>query len=93
MNFKRLLNNPFGIMIVSVLLGFGLATLFRKVCNDKNCIVFNGPVLSDFEGKIYKNDGKCYTYSLTKEKCNPNKQIIDIETKTLEDTEYVPFRS
>jgi len=80
-------------MIVSVLLGFGLATLFRKVCNDKNCIVFNGPVLSDFEGKIYKNDGKCYTYSLTKEKCNPNKQIIDIETKTLEDTEYVPFRS
>jgi len=80
-------------MIISVLLGFGLATLFRKVCNDKNCIVFNGPVLSDFEGKIYKNDGKCYSYTLTKEKCNPNKQIIDIETKTLEDTEYVPFRS
>ena len=51
MNFKRLLNTPFGIIIISMLLGFGLATLFRKVCKDKNCIVFNGPILSDFEGK------------------------------------------
>lgn len=92
MNFKRLLNKPFGIIIISVLLGFGLATLFRKVCKDKNCIVFNGPILSDFEGKIYKNDGKCYSYSLTKEKCNSNKQVIDIETKTLEDTELAALR-
>tara|TARA_B100001175_G_C19488962_1_gene631506 strand:+ start:1796 stop:2050 length:255 start_codon:yes stop_codon:yes gene_type:complete len=78
MNFKRLLTTQTGIFFISVLLGLGLATLFRKVCNDKNCIVFNGPVLDEVEGKIFEEDGQCYTYTLTKETCNSNKQIIDI---------------
>jgi|TARA_B100001173_G_C16009837_1_gene557232 hypothetical protein len=78
MNFKRLLTTQTGIFFISVLLGLGLATLFRKVCNDKNCIVFNGPVLDEVEGKIFEEDGQCYTYTLTKETCNSNKKIIDI---------------
>lgn len=78
MNFKRLLTTQTGIFFISVLLGLGLATLFRKVCNDKNCIVFNGPVLDEVEGKIFQEDGQCYTYTLTKETCNSNKNIIDI---------------
>ena len=31
MNFKRLLHTDFGQTIISILLGLGLATLFRKV--------------------------------------------------------------
>jgi len=61
-----------------MLLGLGLATLFRKVCNDKNCIVFKGPVLDEVEGKIFEENGSCYTYTLTKETCNSDKQIVDI---------------
>ena len=64
MNFKRLLNEPLGRILISILLGLGLATLFRKVCKDKNCIVFNGPVISEFDGKIYKHGDKCYKYSV-----------------------------
>ena len=30
MNFKRLLHSKFGQIIISILLGLGLATLFRK---------------------------------------------------------------
>jgi hypothetical protein len=78
MNFKRLLTTQTGIFFISVLLGLGLATLFRKVCNDKNCIVFNGPILNEVEGKIFEEDGECYTYTLTKEACNSNKKIIDV---------------
>ena len=78
MNFKRLLNTPLGIMFISILLGLGLATLFRKVCVDKNCIVFHGPVISEFEGKTYNHGNKCYQYSLVSDTCYPSKQIIDI---------------
>jgi hypothetical protein len=80
MNFKRLLNTQMGVFFISLLLGLGLAALFRKACNDKNCIIFNGPIISEFDGKIYKYDDKCYKYSLAMEKCNENKRIIDIDS-------------
>tara|TARA_B100000927_G_C16098955_1_gene322323 strand:- start:5 stop:280 length:276 start_codon:yes stop_codon:yes gene_type:complete len=81
MNFKRLLNTQLGVFFISLLLGLGFAALFQKVCNDKNCIVFNGPIVQDFEGKTYKYDGKCYQYSVQMEKCNKNKRVIDITSK------------
>ena len=45
MNIKRLLNTKLGIFFISVILGLGLAALFRQVCNEKNCITFNGPII------------------------------------------------
>jgi len=78
MNFKRLLNTPMGVMFISILLGLGLATLFRKVCQDKNCLVFHGPVLHEFDNKIYNHGEKCYQYSLVSDQCYPTKRIIDI---------------
>ena len=49
MNFKRLFHSEVGKNIISIILGLGLATLFRKVCHDKNCIRFNGPIITDIE--------------------------------------------
>ena len=60
MNLHRLLNSDLGINMISIILGLGLATLFRKVCTDKNCITFNGPVISEIDGKTYKYGEKCY---------------------------------
>lgn len=78
MNFKRLLTTPLGQIMISIILGLGLATLFRKACNDKNCIVFNGPVIKDIEGKIYKHGEKCYKYSSVSDKCDSTKRVIEI---------------
>ena len=78
MNFKRLLTTPFGQVLLSILLGIGLATLFRRACTDKNCIVFNGPVISEIEGKIYKHGEKCYKYSTVPDKCDTTKRVIDV---------------
>jgi len=87
MNFKRLLNTELGRFFISVLLGLGIATMFRKVCKDKNCMVFNGPIISELDDKIYKYGEKCYTYNTVPDKCNTNKQIIDIKVPTEEDNE------
>jgi hypothetical protein len=78
MNLKRLLDSSLGRIIISVLLGLGLATLFRKVCTDKNCITFNGPVISDVDGKTFKHDANCYKYNLTHTTCDKTKKIVDI---------------
>ena len=78
MNFKRLLHSSLGKIIISILIGLGLATLFRKVCNDRNCLTFKGPILGEIDGKIYKHGEKCFKYSATSTSCDKNKQTIDI---------------
>ena len=91
MNFKRLLNTQIGIAFISILLGLGLATLFRKVCKDKNCIVFNGPVISDISGKTFKYGEKCYKYDINPTTCDKNKKIVDIKSADEEDASANPF--
>lgn len=66
-----------GKYIMSMLLGFGLASLFRTVCKDKNCLIFNAPHLDQIQNKIYKNGDKCYTYVSESVKCSKDKKIIN----------------
>jgi hypothetical protein len=68
-----------GKIIMSILLGFGLASLFRKVCKDHNCLIFHAPPLDDFKDKIYKNNGKCVKYTPVATKCNANMKTITFE--------------
>ena len=77
MNFKRLLYSTIGKYIISILLGLGLATLFRKVCNERNCIVFRGPKLNKIKNQIFKFNDRCYKFNEQIEKCSDNKKIVE----------------
>ena len=39
MYLRRLIHGPVGKIIIPILLGLGLATLFRKVCKDRKCLI------------------------------------------------------
>lgn len=82
MNIKRLLNTPLGRVLMSIVLGLGLATMFRHVCNGKNCINFNGPVISELDGKIYKFSDVCYENKIKSAKCDINKKKVVIKDPT-----------
>lgn len=77
MNFKRLMYTEQGKLFVSILLGLGLASLFRSACKNRKCIVFRHPEIDNIDGKIFKSDNRCFTYSLKSEKCNQNKRILE----------------
>jgi len=79
MEIKRLLNTKFGVFLISLLLGLGLAALFHKVCDGKNCIHFNGPLISEIDGKTYKYGEECYKYSFHSAPCDPLKKTIELE--------------
>ena len=85
MNIKRLINTPIGQVLLSIILGLGLATMFRHVCHGKNCISFNGPVISEINGKIYKFGENCYEYKIKHEKCNPTKRVVEIKDSSKEE--------
>lgn len=57
-----LVKSKLGRQLVSIILGFGLASLFRKVCKNSNCYVVRGPKASEIAGKLYRIDDQCYTY-------------------------------
>ncbi len=75
---RRLIYSKFGKVVVSILLGLGLATLFRKVCNERNCMVFKAPQLKEIKDKVFKFDNKCYKYEESAQSCkNTDKKIVD----------------
>lgn len=84
MNFKRLITTNIGRMVISILLGLGLASLFRRVCRDKSCIKFNGPIISMENDKIYKFNDKCYKYTYEPNNCNETKRILPFSEKPIE---------
>ena len=76
MYLRRLIYSEVGKYIMSILLGLGLATLFRKVCNDRSCLVFQAPHINKIKGQVFDFDGKCYTFEEKAERCNVNKKIL-----------------
>ena len=57
------LKTPLGSIAFSVILGLGLAALFRKACHDNKCIIVSGPDPEELKQYYYKmSDGDCYKY-------------------------------
>jgi hypothetical protein len=78
-NLGKFVHTETGKIMMSILLGFGLASLFRVVCKDKNCLIFHAPPLDQIKDKIYKSNGKCVKYNAIATKCNPNAKTVSFE--------------
>ena len=77
MYIRRLITGVFGRSVISILLGLGLATLFRKVCTGRNCIVIKGSHFDKIQDKTFKYNDKCYKFNSEAQTCDANKKIID----------------
>ncbi len=83
LNISRILNTPMGRIFISLLLGLGLATMFRKACTDGSCLSFNGPVINEVDGKTYKFGEYCYKYDLFPTKCDSTRRTVEITGETV----------
>ena len=77
MNVRRLIYSDFGNILIPVILGFGLASLFRKVCKGRECIVFHAAPMNKIKEQIFKFNNKCYVYDENPVPCRNNKQIVN----------------
>lgn len=80
MHLSKFVHSKTGKYVMSILLGLGLASLFRTVCKDKNCVVFFAPPLDEITDKIYKHGKKCYTYKSVSVQCDSNKTSVKVGT-------------
>ena len=76
MYIRRILYSEFGKYLISIILGLGIATLFRKVCNERSCLVFQAPSVEKIRNQIFKYNDKCYKFKETAASCDPNKKHV-----------------
>jgi len=58
-----------GRILLSIILGFGLATMFRQACSGSQCIVVQGPAIKEIKSNVYRIDDDCYKYTPVVTKC------------------------
>ena len=73
---RRLMYGKYSKFVISAVLGLGLATLFRKVCNNRSCLVFFGPKYTDIDKKTFGFNNKCYTFEKKTGSCDSTKKVI-----------------
>tara|TARA_B100000927_G_scaffold277141_1_gene258507 strand:+ start:41 stop:280 length:240 start_codon:yes stop_codon:yes gene_type:complete len=64
---EKLFKSATGIKLFSIILGLGIAGLFKMSCDSRSCIVYKGPEFND-KNKMIKYNDKCY---------NVKEKIID----------------
>jgi hypothetical protein len=76
MNITRWLHSDTSKYIISVILGLGLSTLFRKECVGEKCIHFIAPPFKELEKETYMYGKKCYTYTTLPQPCENSKKKV-----------------
>lgn len=66
---KYLLQNKNAKIIISILWGLGLATLFQRVCVGRDCIILHAPEQKHLLENVFKYNDKCYKYRVKYGKC------------------------
>ena len=78
MNLQKFFNTSVGKHIMSAILGFGLATMFRVVCKERNCIIFKAPDFNEIEGKVFNQDNKCYKIETKSIRCRKDVKSVQM---------------
>jgi|TARA_B100000900_G_C20327278_1_gene612695 hypothetical protein len=59
LQLEKFFKSPEGIKLFSIMLGLGVAGLFKMSCDSRSCLVYTGPNFEK-ENKVIKYNEKCY---------------------------------
>ena len=76
LNFKKLMKSETGILLASMILGLGVAGLFKMSCDSRSCLVYKGPDFS--KKKKIKVNNKCYDVQENIIECEKNNESNEI---------------
>jgi len=78
MYLDKFVHSHTGKIIMSIILGIGLATFFRAVCKGRHCKVISSPPIEEIEDQTYKFNEKCYKFQKNAIDCKINKNTVKI---------------
>ncbi len=80
-SFESILSQNFGAIMISIILGLGFASLFKRVCKN-NCIIYKVDNYKKIKNNIYEWNDNCYKYEKVDVMCSKDKKYIRKEEDT-----------
>ena len=74
--FHKLLYSKYSNIILSIILGIGLATIFKVTCDNNSCNKYMAPATTKIESHIWGHGSKCYKYKAKTIPCTNKKTIF-----------------
>jgi hypothetical protein len=60
---KDVISDSTGSKIIAIILGVGLAAIFRRSCRGDKCVVVTSPGHDEIRNNFYKLGENCYKYT------------------------------
>lgn len=70
MGILTVLDTETGQIMLSMILGLGLASLFQRVCTDEKCTVYISPSDKEINNQIFTQNGICYKFNKREINCD-----------------------
>ena len=77
-NFINIIDRPGFATIISIVLGFGLACIFRPLCKGPDCLVIRGPPVNEIRGAVYQFGAKCVEFDAKAVECPSKSSKISV---------------
>jgi len=78
MYLDKFVHNGTGKILMSIILGIGLATFFRSVCKGRKCRIISSPPIEEIDDQIYKFNDKCYKLEKHAIDCDKHRNTLKI---------------
>jgi len=77
----EIIDKPGFATLISLILGFGIAAIFRPLCKGPDCLVIRGPPVNEIRGAVYQFGTKCVEFDAKPVECPPkNSNITVVDT-------------
>jgi hypothetical protein len=84
-NWLTIMEVPGLATIMSLLIGFGIAAIFRPLCKGPECVIMRGPPVTDIRGAVYQFGSKCVEFDAKPIECPKAGTVPVVETITFAD--------
>lgn len=82
-DLEGILKIPHMPTLLSLILGFGIAAMFRPVCKGSECTIVRGPPLGEIRGSVYQFGSKCVEFKPKPIECPKKADAVPV-LETLE---------
>lgn len=76
MKIKQLIHSNYGKILLSIILGIGLATIFNTSCNSRSCYRYVAPDSNKVQQRVWQYNEQCYKYKPKIKTCDKTKEKI-----------------
>ena len=74
--FLDLMKHDSMAVLISFILGVGIAAMFRPLCKGPECIVFRGPPVNDIRNSVFQFGTRCVEFETKAVEC-PKEGAVD----------------